>query len=173
MGFQYAEISLIAVWNKVGVLANTVGTVSAMVHNNTLALMDQREEQMKRDILGQLELSIIRTDMAIMQTSDPEEKRCLSDKIKILEAKRDFVAEECTRISSEITGLIQNPAQTAPAPLLTPSAPLGLLHKVLPPPSSSTSTSSDTQILTAPNVFPPKWLIPVRRSISTSEARSL
>jgi hypothetical protein len=49
--------------------------------------MDQREERMKRDILGQLELSIIQTDMAIMQTSDPEAKQHLSDKIKTLEAK--------------------------------------------------------------------------------------
>ena len=87
MGFQHTEISLNAVRNEVGALANTVGTVSAMVHNNTLALMDQREERMKRDILGQLELSIIQTDMAVMRASDPEEKRHLSDKIKTLEAK--------------------------------------------------------------------------------------
>ena len=40
MGFQHTEISLNAVRNEVGALANTVGTVSAMVHNNTLALMD-------------------------------------------------------------------------------------------------------------------------------------
>jgi hypothetical protein len=87
MGLQHAEISLNAVHKEVGALANTVETVSALVHNNTLALMDQREERMKRDILGQLELSIIQTDMAIMQTSDPEAKQRLSDKIKTLEAK--------------------------------------------------------------------------------------
>ena len=40
MGFQHTEISLNAVRNEVGALANTVGTVSAMVHNNTQALMD-------------------------------------------------------------------------------------------------------------------------------------
>src|ERR1700722_2848571 len=67
MGFQKAENSLNAVRNEVGALANTVGTVSALVHNNTIAIMDQREEQMKRDILGQLELSVIQTDMALMQ----------------------------------------------------------------------------------------------------------
>ena len=41
VGFQHAENSLRAVRNEVGALANTVGTVSALVHNNTMAIMDQ------------------------------------------------------------------------------------------------------------------------------------
>jgi len=41
VGFQHAENSLRAVQNEVGALANTVGTVSALVHNNTMAIMDQ------------------------------------------------------------------------------------------------------------------------------------
>jgi hypothetical protein len=106
LGFQHAENSLNAVWKDVGVLANTVGTVSTLVHN-TMAIMDQREEQMKRDILGQIELSIIQTDMAIMRASDPDEKHCLSDKIKTLEARRNSIADECANMSLAIGHLIQ------------------------------------------------------------------
>jgi len=39
---------------------------------------------MKRDILGQLELSIIQTDMAIMQTSDLRRKDASQTKSKLL-----------------------------------------------------------------------------------------
>jgi hypothetical protein len=44
MGFQHAEQHLSAVTEKVGMLADSVNTVTALVHNNTLALLDQREE---------------------------------------------------------------------------------------------------------------------------------
>ena len=50
---------------------------------------------MKRDILGQLELSIIQTEMAIMCASDPNEKRNLLDKMKSLKARHDSVADKC------------------------------------------------------------------------------
>jgi len=122
---------------------------------------------MKRDILGQLELSIIQTDMAIIQTSDLEEKRCLSDKVKTLEAKRSAVADECANILLAIGNLIQNPPQTASASPLTPSAPPGLLHRVLPPPPPPTPTTSNTQVPTTPNTSPPKRLIPPHMDMPT------
>ena len=71
MGFQHAELRLNAVTEKVGMLADSVNTVTTLVHNNTLMLLDQCEERLKRDLLGQLELSIVNMDMALMCTSDP------------------------------------------------------------------------------------------------------
>ena len=44
MGFQHAELRLNAVTEKVGTLAESVNTVTTLVHNNTLTLLDQREE---------------------------------------------------------------------------------------------------------------------------------
>jgi predicted heme/steroid binding protein len=44
VGFQHAEQRLTVISEKVGVLAESVNTVTALVHNNTLALLDQREE---------------------------------------------------------------------------------------------------------------------------------
>ena len=70
MGFQHADQRLTAVTEKVGLLADSVNSVTALVHTNTLALLDQREERMKKDLLGQLELSIVHMDMAMMRTSD-------------------------------------------------------------------------------------------------------
>ena len=156
MGFQHAEVSLNAVRNKVGALANTVGTVSALVHNNTLALMDQREERMKKDILGQLELSIIQTDMAVMRTSDPDERRRLSEKIKTLEAKHDTVAGECANMSLAIGNLIQNPPQATPTPLQMP----GSLPKAVPPPSLPTPATSNPQLPETPDTSPAKRPVP-------------
>ena len=77
---------------------------------------------MKKDILGQLELSIIQTDMAVMRTSDPDERRRLSEKIRTLEAKRDTVAGECANMSLAIGNLIQNPPQATPTPLQMPGS---------------------------------------------------
>ena len=102
---------------------------------------------MKRDILGQLELSIIQTDMAIMRTSDPEEKQRLSDKIRTLEAKRNSVADECANMSSAIGNLIQNPPQTTPISLQIP----GSLPKAIPPPSLPTPMTSNPQFPGTPN----------------------
>src|SRR5882762_272102 len=95
MGFQHAEQRLSAVTEKVGMLADSVNTVTALVHNNTLALLDQREERMKKDLLGQLELSIVHTDMALMRTSDPTKQAKLREKLDSLEQKRDSVRDEC------------------------------------------------------------------------------
>ena len=47
IGFQHAEQKLNAITEKVGTLADSVNTMTALVHNNTLALLDQREECMK------------------------------------------------------------------------------------------------------------------------------
>lgn len=66
MGFQHADQCLAAVTKKVGLLTDSVNSVTALVHTNTLALLDQHEEQMKKDLLGQLELSIVHMDMALM-----------------------------------------------------------------------------------------------------------
>src|ERR1700683_5156587 len=159
LGSQHAENSLNAVRNEVGALANTVGTVSALVHNNTMAIMDQREERMKRDILGQLELSIIQTDMAIMRASDPDEKRGLSDKMKTLEARRDSIAEECTSMSSAIGHLIQNPPQAPYASLATSLTPPGLIKKVLPPLPPPTPVEPDIQLPVTPSPSPVKCAV--------------
>src|SRR5882762_5316210 len=51
VGFQHAEQRLTVISEKVGVLAESVNTVTALVHNNTLALLDQREERLKKDLL--------------------------------------------------------------------------------------------------------------------------
>jgi hypothetical protein len=88
---------------------------------------------MKRDILGQLELSIIQTEMAIMCASDPNEKRNLSDKMKSLEARCDSVADKCANMSSVIGRLIQNPPQTLSLSSMVPLTPPGLLSRILPP----------------------------------------
>ena len=160
MGFQHAENSLNAVQNEVGALANTVGMVSALVHNNTMAIMDQPEERMKRDILGQLELSIIQADMALMHASDPGEKRNLSDKIKALEARRNSVANECARMVSAIGHLIQNPPQTPHAPSNYPLTPPGILPKVLPPPPPPTPAESNIQLPVTPSPSPVKCTVP-------------
>jgi hypothetical protein len=66
MGFQHVEQHLTAVTKKVGTLADSINTVTGLVHNNTIALLDQCEEWMTRDLLGQLELSIVQVNMALM-----------------------------------------------------------------------------------------------------------
>src|ERR1700729_79502 len=121
MGFQHAELRLSAVTEKVGMLADSVNTVTALVHNNTLALLDQREERMKKDLLGQLELSIVHTDLALMRTSDPTRQAKLREKLDSLEQKRDSVRDECESMSSTIGNLLLNPPQVSSAPLQSPN----------------------------------------------------
>jgi hypothetical protein len=150
IGFQHAKINLNAVWNEVRVLANMVSTMSALVHNNPLAIIDQREERMKKDILGQLELSIIQTNMTIMRMSDLEEKQHLSDKMMTLKAKYNLVTNECANILLVINHLIHNPPKTTfVSP--TPFVPPGLLHRVLPPPPPPTLMMSNPQLPASPN----------------------
>src|SRR5713226_5334305 len=109
MGFQHAEQRLLAVTEKVGLLADSVNTVTALVHNNTLALLDQHEEQMKRDLLGQLELSIVNTDMSIMRTSNSTKQEKLHKKLDSLEQQRDKIRDECEHMSSTICTILKNP----------------------------------------------------------------
>jgi hypothetical protein len=45
MGFQHAEQRLNAVIKKMGTFVESVTTVTTLVHNNTLALPDQHEEE--------------------------------------------------------------------------------------------------------------------------------
>lgn len=106
IGFQHAEQRLNAVTEKVGTLADSVNTVTALVHNNTLALLDQREERMKRDLLGQLELNIVHTDMALIRTSDPTRQAQLRAKLDTLELQRDKIRDECENMSSTVNTLL-------------------------------------------------------------------
>ena len=115
---------------------------------------------MKRDILGQLELSIIQADMAVMRASDPEEKHHLSDKIKALEARRDSVANECASMASAIGHLIQNPPQTPHASSNYPPTPPGILPKVLPPPPPPTPAEFNIQLPATPSPSPVKHAVP-------------
>ena len=131
--------------------------------------MDQQEEWMKRDILGQLELSIIQTDMAIMRTSDPDERRRLSDWIKTLKAKRNSVADKCANMSLAIGNLIQNPPQTAPTSQTT-FAPPTPLPSILPPPPPTPATSN-TKFFTSPDQSPPKQPAPPHMDIPTPQEK--
>ena len=85
MGIQHAELRLNTVTEKVGMLTESVNTVTPLVHNNTLALLDQHEERMKKDLLGQLELSIVHTDMVLMCTTNPAKEAQLRVKLDSLE----------------------------------------------------------------------------------------
>jgi len=118
MGFQHMEQRLTAVTEKVGTLADSINTVTVLVHNNTIALLDQREEWMNRDLLGQLELSIVQADMALMRLIDPTRQAQLREKLESLELQWDKVRDECESMSSTISTLLRNPPNTPPASLL-------------------------------------------------------
>ena len=169
MGFQHADQRLTAVTEKVGLLADSVNTVTALVHTNTIALLDQREERMKKDLLGQLELSIVHTDMAIMRTADIAKQAELRKKLDSLEEKRDRVRDECDRMASTITTLLQNPPQ---APLTTSqaiAAPPGLIHNALPPPPSPTPTHSIVpQLPPTPSATPLKRAVPPHMNLQST-----
>lgn len=137
MGFQHAERCWSAVTKKVDMLADSVNTMTTLVHNNTLALLNQREEQVKKDLLGQLELSIVHTDLAIMHTSDPTKQTKLREKLDSLEQKWDAVRDKCDKMSSMIGNLQLNPPQVSSTLLLTMSAPPGIICNMLPPPTPS------------------------------------
>ena len=85
VGFQHAEQRLTIISEKVGVLTESINTVTALIHNNTLALLDQREERLKKDLLGQLDISIVHADMALMRTTDPTKQAQLREKLESLE----------------------------------------------------------------------------------------
>jgi hypothetical protein len=123
MGFQHAEQRLSSVTEKVGTLADSVNSVTALVHNNTLVLLNQHEERMKRNLLGQLELSIVHTNVALMHTSDPTKQAKLCEKLDSLEQKQDSVRDECDNMSSTIGNLLISPPQISSAPLQAPAAP--------------------------------------------------
>jgi hypothetical protein len=132
-----------------------------------MAIMDQREERMKKDILGQLELSINQMDMAIMRASTPDEKRGLTDKLKTLEARRDALADECTNMSSAIGHLIQNPPQTPHASSsAAPATPPGLLQRFLPPPPP-TPVETNMQLPATPSPSPVQLAMPPHMDLST------
>ena len=163
MGFQHAEQRLSAVTKKVGMLADSVNTVTTLVHNNTLALLDQREEQMKKDLLGQLELSIVHTDLAIMRTSDPTKQTKLREKLDSLEQKRDAVRDECDKMSSTIGNLLLNSPQVSSTLPLTVSTPPGIIRDVLPPPTPS--QAEVPQLLPTPTTTPAKRQTPPHMEI--------
>ena len=50
LGFQHAEQHLTVVSEKVGVLAESINMATALVPNNTLALLDQCKEWLKKDL---------------------------------------------------------------------------------------------------------------------------
>jgi hypothetical protein len=160
MGFQHAEQRLTAVTEKVGTLADSVNTVTALVHNNTIALLDQREERMKRDLLGQLELSIVQADMALMRSIDPTRQAQLREKLESLEQQRDKVRDECESMSSTISTLLRNPPNAAPASLLTPTEPPGLVCNMIPPPPLTSTLNDKPHLLPTPTTSPAKRLAP-------------
>jgi hypothetical protein len=158
-GFQHAELRLNAVTEKVGMLADSVNTVTTLVHNNTLALLDQREERMKRDLLGQLELSIVHTDMALMRTTDPTREAQLRAKLDSLEQRRDEVRDECDNMSSTINTLLKNPPNPPSATIMAPTEPPGLVRMLLPPPATPTRDGESHTPLT-PTTSPIKRSAP-------------
>src|ERR1700683_3641995 len=61
-GFQFAEAQLMTVWKEVSSLSHTVEKVSEQVHNNALAILDQREELMIKDQLNQVQFYLLQLD---------------------------------------------------------------------------------------------------------------
>ena len=153
IGFQHAEQRLNAVTEKVGTLADSVNTVTALVHNNTLALLDQREERMKRDLLGQLELNIVHTDMALIRTSDPTRQAQLRAKLDTLELQRDKIRDECENMSSTVNTLLRNPPDAPHAAIQAPTGPPGLVRNLLPPPPIPTR-NDEPQLPLTPTTSP-------------------
>jgi hypothetical protein len=92
---------------------------------------------MKKDLLEQLELSIVHTDLALMCTSDPTKQTKFQEKLDSLKLKWDAVCDKCDKMSSMIGNLLLNPPQVSSTPLLTASAPPGIIHNMLPPPTPS------------------------------------
>jgi hypothetical protein len=162
MGFQHTDQRLTVVSEKVSSLADSVTTVTALVHTNTLALLDQREERMKKDLLGQLELSIVHMDMEIMRTSDASRQAELRRKLDHLEEQRDRVRDECESMTSTITTLMQNPPQAASSPLKAPTTPPGLTRNMLPPPPPPPTPIQNgvCQLPPTPSATPLKRAVP-------------
>src|SRR5882762_492695 len=168
MGFQHAELRLNAVTEKVGMLADSVNTVTALVHNNTLALLDQREERMKKDLLGQLELSIVQTDMALMRTPDPLKQAQLRAKLDSLEQQRDKVSDECNKMSSTISTLLKNPPNAPSATIQAPTEPPGLVRNLLLPPPPTPTRNEKPQTPPTPITPPTKRSAPPHPEASNS-----
>ena len=113
---------------------------------------------MKKDLLGQLKLNIIHTDLALMHTSDLTKQAKLHEKLDSLEQKQDSVCNECESMSSTIGNLLLNPPQVSSAPLQTPIAPPGLIRNMLPPPTPT--ENSNPQLPLTPATSPAKRQTP-------------
>jgi hypothetical protein len=167
MGFQHAELRLNAVTEKVGMLADSVHTITTLVHNNTLVLLDQLEERLKRDLLGQLELSIVHTDMALMHTSDPMREAQLRAKLDSLKQRRDEICDECDNMSSTINTLLKNPPNPPSMTITVLPEPPGLVRTLLPPPATPTHDGGSHTPFT-PITLPVKRSAPPHMEASTS-----
>jgi hypothetical protein len=114
---------------------------------------------MKKDLLGQLKLNIVHTDLALMCTSDLTKLAKLCKKLDSLEQKRDLVCDECESMSSTIGNLLLNPPQVPSTPLQTPITPPSLIHNMLLPPTPT--ENSNPQLPLTPTTSPAKRQTPL------------
>src|ERR1700683_4089982 len=154
-GFQFAEAQLMTVRKEVSSLSHTVEKVSEQVHNNALAILDQREELMIKDQLNQVQFYLLQLDGSLLRARDEKKRTQIQGKIDEAEKMRDDLIEKSNNMASAIRKLVE----ASPDGLhQAPATPPRLTPRVLPPPPPPTPAQSDMAQLPMPS--PTKHQIP-------------